>query len=83
MTDVAIPRPISARSGRPITAFMLLAVILLLFAILTSINWSAVLAKTEKCKVLPGPFNSGFSQGFDVRREPCFSQSDAMPLGMP
>ncbi len=68
MTDIALPprtRPVQPPAGRIVRALALVAATMLLFAILASINWSAVLAKTERaCDLRPGPFSSGFGRGF-------------------
>ena len=75
MVDVTLPsivQPIQWSWGRPITPVSLIGATLLLFAILASINWSAVLTKTErKCEAIPGAFRSGFNSGFQIWRCHC------------
>jgi hypothetical protein len=62
MTDITLPSP--QVGGRVTTVLVLVATILAL-AILASINWSAVVTKTDRtCEARQGPFNSGFSRGF-------------------
>ena len=82
MTDTAIPIPTTPRL-RPrqiVTAVGLVAAAILLFSILASINWSAVLSKAKQCENQRGAFSSGFSAAFDTDRERCPRQSNALPL---
>jgi len=85
MADIAFPLPKSIRipAGRLIAASGMIAAIVLLFHILISINWSAVLSKTEDCAIHRGAFSRGFSNGFEISRRECPTPSNAMPLGMP
>ena len=50
MADIVLPRPrtVSAPSGYLVTGVAMIGLLLLLFYILVSINWSAVLSKTER-----------------------------------
>jgi len=84
MADIVLPRPrtVSAPSGYLVTGVAMIGLLLLLFYILVSINWSAVLSKTERCEVR-GAFSDGFSKGFDLRRRTCLTKSDPFPLGIP
>ena len=70
MVDVSLPplpRPIQWPSGRLLTSVALITAMMLLFGILASINWSAVLSKADReCNTRPGPFSSGFSAGFQT-----------------
>jgi hypothetical protein len=84
MADIALPRPktVSASSGHLVTGVAMVGLLMLLFYILASINWSAALSKAERCEVR-GAFSNGFSKGFNLRRRACPAESNPFPLGIP
>jgi hypothetical protein len=84
MADIALPRPKSVNppSGHLVTVIGRIGLLMLLFYILASINWSAVLSKAERCEVR-GAFNNDFSRGFDIRRRICPAESPLFRLVIP
>ncbi len=80
MSDVALLLPGHA----PVTPFKLYVVAFTVFAILAALNVSLVRSKTEeqKCDTRPGPFSSGFSNGFETYNCECnppFHFAEACP----
>jgi len=66
MSDIALPSP-GATAPWSVTPFKLYLLAFTVFLILGAINLSLVRAKTERereCDLRPGPFTSGFSNGF-------------------
>jgi hypothetical protein len=82
MADIVFPRPktVSPPAGHLIAAVGMIGLLMLLFYILASINWSAALSKAERCEVHRGAFGNAFNNAFDTTRRVCPAQSDAMPL---
>jgi hypothetical protein len=73
MADIAFPgrRTVSPPAGRLITAEGMVGLLMLLFHILTSINWSSVQLGSRRCEIHRGAFSNAFSKEFDVSREDC------------
>lgn len=70
MSDIAIPRPGYA----PVTPLELYLLAFAIFGIMAALNVSLVGSKAEeRCDIRPGPFSSGFSNGFQTYSCECSS----------